>query len=192
LRRALDGIKKDSAIKHEELALKRETKRAEVETARIELASLELEQQQAVIRAPIDGIITRGDVKVGDLLEAGKSAVELARQEGFVFEAAVPSEDVGHLRTGMRALVKLDAFDYQRYGTAAGAVCFLSPDSGVSEGQKTAIYTVRIALESDAIGRGSLRGQLKLGMAGHAEIITDRESLLALLAKRIRRTISLG
>jgi hypothetical protein len=62
----------------------------------------------------------------------------------------------------------------------------------VPEGQKTATYTVRIALDGDAIGRGSLRGQLKLGMAGHAEIITARESLLTLLVKRIRQTISLG
>jgi multidrug efflux pump subunit AcrA (membrane-fusion protein) len=93
LRRALEGVKRDDAIKQEELMLKREAKRAEVEAARIELASLELERQQAELRAPTDGIVTAGDVKVGDVLEPGKPVAEIARQAGFLFEAAVHRAD---------------------------------------------------------------------------------------------------
>ena len=132
-------------------------------------------------------------MKVGDVLEPGKPVVEMARQEGFLFEASVPSEEVGHLRVGMPARIKLDAYDYQRYGTVDGTVCFLSPDSGGGgEEQKTATYTVRIALASDELGRGEFRGRVKLGMAGQADIVTGQESLLSLLVKRIRQTISLG
>ena len=180
-------------MKREELERKRTAKQGEVEAARIELANLELERKQAVIRAPIDGIVvTAGDVKVGDVLEPGKPVLEIAQQAGFLFEAAVPSEEVGHLRIGMPARIKLDAYDYQRYGTLDGTVCFLSPDSGVDPERRTATYTVRIALERDEVGRGKFRGRVKLGMAGHAEIVTGRESLLSLLVKRIRQTISLG
>ena len=42
------------------------------------------------------------------------------------------------------------------------------------------------------MGRGAYRGQVKLGMAGQVEIVTGRESLLSLLVKKIRQTISLG
>ena len=37
----------------------------------------------------------------------------------------------------MPARIKLDAYNYQQYGTVDGTVCFLSPDSGVSEGGKS-------------------------------------------------------
>ena len=37
-----------------------------------------------------------------------------------------------------------------------------------------------------------MRRAVKLGLAGQAEIVTGRESLLALLVKKIRRSISLG
>ena len=74
---------------------------------------------------------------------------------GFRFEAAVPSEEVGRLRVGMPARIKLDAYDYQRYGTLDGTVCFISPDSGVAEGQSTP-YTVRIDLKGDEVGRGPM------------------------------------
>ena len=50
---------------------------------RIELANLELEREQAVIRAPMNGIVTVGDIKVGDILERGKPVVEIAEQRGY-------------------------------------------------------------------------------------------------------------
>jgi len=191
-RRALELVEEDYAVKCEEVELKRRTKQAEVESARVELANRELERQQAEIRAPMDGIVTRGDVKVGDVLEPGKPVVEIAEQKGFLFEVAVASEDVGRLQVGMTARIKLDAYDYQRYGTLSGTICFLSPDSGVAEGQQKALYVVRIAVTDDEVGRGEFHGKVKLGMAGQADIVTGQESCLSLLLKRIRQSISLG
>ena len=192
VRRALTLVEKDYAVRRQELETKRGIKHGEVAALRIELANLDLERRQAVIRAPLDGMITVGDIKVGDLLERGKPVVEIAAQHGFRFEASVPSEDVGHLRVEMPARIKLDAYDYQRYGSVAGTVVFLSPDSGVGEGQRTATYLVKIELAGNELGRGELHGQVKLGMTGQADIVTGQERLLALLVKKLRQTISLG
>jgi multidrug efflux pump subunit AcrA (membrane-fusion protein) len=113
---------------------------------------------------------------------------EIAVQKGFRFEAQVPSADVGPLREGMPARVKLSAFEYDRYGTLPGAVCFVSPDS---KGADPA-YTVRVELEGDDIGRGEFRGRVKLGMTGQAEFVVRRESVLALLGKKVRHAVRLG
>jgi multidrug resistance efflux pump len=192
LRQALTVTEKEAAVKRDELALRRATKQGEIEAARIELAALELERQHAVLRAPVAGIVTRGDVQVGDVLEPGKPVMEVAEQKGFLFEVMVPSEEVGHLHLGMPVRIKLDAYDYQRYGTLQGSVTAVSPDSSVGERQPTAAYLVRIAVAGNEVGRGEWHGRVKLGMAGQADIVTGRESLLALLVKRIRQTISLG
>jgi multidrug resistance efflux pump len=189
-RRALELVGRDYAVRREELKLRRAGKEGEVEAARVKLANLELERDRADIRAPLGGVVTRGDVKVGDLLEPGQLVAEIARQGGVLFEGTVPSDEVGHLRVGMPVRVKLDAYDYQRYGTLAGTLCFLSPDSGTGEG-KQAGYTVRVALDGDEVGRGEFRGQVKLGMAGRADVVTGQESLLSLLVRRLRQTISL-
>ena len=118
--------------------------------------------------------------------------LELARQEGSLFEGSVPSEEVGHLKVGMAARIKLDAYNYQQYGTVSGTVHFLSPDSGREGEERTVTFIVRIALSSDELGRGEYRGRVKLGMTGQADIVTGQRSLLALLVKRIRQAISLG
>jgi multidrug efflux pump subunit AcrA (membrane-fusion protein) len=215
-RQALALAEKDHAVKQEELAVKRVAKQGEVAAARVELAGLELERQQAVLRAPVDGVVVRGDIKVGDLLEPGKAVVEIAQQRGFRFEVLVPSEEMAHLRVGMSARIKLDAYDYQKYGALSGTVCFVAPDSEVPEAQarsagegtqgfslhrsasegtvsqRAAHYLVRIEVDGDQVGRGELRGQVKLGMAGQTEIVTDQESILLLLVRKIRQTISLG
>ena len=126
------------------------------------------------------------------MLDPSKPAVEIAQQAGFLFEAMVPSEDIGHVKVGMPVRIKLDAYDYQRYGTLDGTVRFVSPDSEVPERQQKAVYTVKITVPRDEFGRGENRGRVKLGMTGLAEIVTGRESVLSLLVKRIRQTISLG
>jgi multidrug resistance efflux pump len=190
--RALELVDQDYALKMQELKLKRAAKQGEVEAARIELSNWELEWELAEIRAPIDGVVTKGDLKAGDLLEPGKPVLELARQEGFLFEGSVPSEEVGHLQVGMAARIKLDAYNYEQYGPVGGTVRFLSPDSDAGGTERPVTYTVRIALASDQLGRGEFYGRVKLGMTGQADIVTGHRSLLALLVKRIRQTISLG
>jgi hemolysin D len=185
----------DYEVKHAELEARRVAKQGEKEAARMDLANLQLQHDQATLRAPIDGIITKGRYRVGDLVEAGKPVFEIASDETFVFEAAVGSEDVGLLRDEMQSRVKFDAYDFQRYGTLAGRVRFIAPDSVVSSDQpsdKGSTYLVRVALDGREIRRGDLCGQIKLGMAGTVEIVTDRRSILSILAQRIRSSVSLG
>jgi hypothetical protein len=51
---------------------------------------------------------------------------------------------------------------------------------------------VKIALDGDQVGRGDLRGRIQIGMTGQVEIITEQESVLSLLLKKVRQSVSLG
>jgi hypothetical protein len=48
-----------------------------------------------------------------------------------------------------------------------------------------------VLVDGDTVGHGELVGKVKLGMAGQAEIVIGEESMLKLLLKKIRHTISL-
>jgi hypothetical protein len=61
----------------------------------------------------------------------------------------------------------------------AGSVVFISPDSGMPAGQGMATHLVKGELAGEELEREELRGQVKLGMAGQAEIVTGQQSLLA-------------
>ncbi len=192
-RQALRLVSEDYNVKQEELELKRVKKKGEINSARKELANLEFERKKAVLQIPTDGILTGLNVKVGDVVQSGQSVASIAEQTGYRIDVKVSNEDVGQLRVGMSTRIKLDAYNYQKYGTLDGTVVFISPDSEVSQnpgGQQSATYTVKIALDGEEVARGELRGRIKLGMTGSAEIVTGEESLLKLLLNGISKGIS--
>ena len=195
LRRALDLVGREWEVKRKDLEISRRTKQGKLEADRLELANLRLQRDQAVVRAPADGIVTTVEVQIGDIVQPGKVGITTARQRGLEFEVAVANADVAHLKPGLPVEIKLDAYDYQKYGVLAGTLRFVAPDSEVTEGPnggQAALYKVKITLAHEALVRGELRGRVKLGMTGLAEIVTDKESILMLLAKKIRQSISLG
>lgn len=194
LERALELVDRDQAVKVAELAERRTAKQGEVAAANKDLDNLKLQLAQATLRAPIDGVVIKGRHHDGDLVESGKAAFEIASASDLCFESYVASEDVGRLRNAMPSRIKFDAFDFQRYGTLPGDVRFISPDSTVPSdaGAKTPVYVVRIGLAGNQLVRGELRGEVKLGMAGTVEIVTDRRTILSILVKRMRSAISLG
>jgi multidrug resistance efflux pump len=216
LRQAIELVNRDHAVRTAELEAKRIAKQGEADTAAKELADLERQLQQAVLRSPLDGIVTKGQYHVGDVVPNGAPVFEVAARDGFCFESLITNEDVGLLKEGLPSRVKFDAYDYQLYGSLRGAVSFISPDTHPAvaiapenatsggtlatlsrAGQAPATgagvtYRVRVALAGDQVGKGTYQGTVKLGMAGKVEIVTDRRTILSILFKRIRSSISLG
>lgn len=206
-RRAVELVDRDFAVRLAEAETRRVAKQGEADGVRRDIAQLELQRAESELRSPIDGVIVTGHIEPGDVLEAGKPVMEIAPRDGYRFEAMILSEDVGHVQVGMPVRIKFDAYDYQKYGVMEGTVRYLSPDSKMSKpaednpngepasagGRKTpAAFVVRIEMSAAQVGRSGLVGEVKLGLGGTAEIVTDRESVLRIFFKKIRQTISLG
>jgi len=188
LRRQLELQGKEYLSRREELSLRGSVKRAEQAAAEKDLANLERDRDNSRVHAHTDGVVVYGELNVGDYVQPGKSLLGIAQQRGFRIDIAVPSSDVGAVRPGMKARVKLDAFDFQRYGTLEGTVTSVSPDSLVQDGR--IIYVVKIRLHGSEVGRGVYRGSVMHGMTGQVEILTGQESLLGIWTRRIDRAIS--
>jgi len=78
LSRTITLEEKKASVRESELELRIQQKLGEITTAELELARLRLQKEQADLRAPSDGIVITGEIKVGDTLEQGKVEVELA------------------------------------------------------------------------------------------------------------------
>lgn len=192
LQQSLALAEKKHSILSSELSLRLEVKQGAINSAELELASLEVQKLRSELRAPADGIVVSGDIKVGDTLEEGKTVIELADEDVLVFETWIPNQDMGHLQAGLPAKIKLDAYHYQTYGTAAGEVSFVAPDSqvrGPAE-QQMAAYLVRVTVKDRELRRNIYHGEIKLGMAGSVEIVTEQRNVLTVLFRRLRRSIS--
>lgn len=145
---------------------------------------LELDLDRSRIRAPIGGVVTKGDVQAGDLLEPGRLVAMIASGDDLRFDALFPNSEIAGLCVGQPARVKLDAYPHQQYGAVEGRVAYIAPDSTrPEEAAGPSFYKVRIALPRQELASGH---PIELGMTGRAEIARGRESLLRLAFQRLQ------
>ncbi len=101
-----------------------EVDRAAVQAARQRLAARQVEKADLVVRAPFDGVVTQRFADPGAFVTptttaaavagaTSSSIVELA--QGLEAVAKVPESDIGRIRLGQDAEVRVDAFPDRRF-----------------------------------------------------------------------------
>jgi len=194
---ALSAAQHQREVKRRELAVERSARHGELRAAQFELENMRLDLAETEIRAPRDGRVISLKVRVGDLVSPGTAGLRAAWRQEMEFEGLVSNDKVGRLEVGMPCRVKLDAYDYQSYGTLAATLRSVAPDSELpasqaGRGSGGAMYRVKLDISQTTLGRGTDQAVAKLGMTGEAEIVLDQETLLQIFLKKMRGTISLN
>lgn len=192
LRLQLAQAERDFAVHREEIGQQLAREEGELATALGRVNNARLDLAKATIVADREGIVGAVSVLPGEVVQPAQNMFSISPESGLRVDAAVAVADVGRLRVGLPARIRIDAFDWQRYGTITGTIRQISPDAEAISNGGGLVYTVRIELDREDIGRGELRCQLKLGMTGMVEVITGHEHLLTLLLGRLHQAISLG
>jgi len=83
------------------------------------------------LEAPITGTVQQLAVTtVGQVVASGQPLLVIVPTvDHLEIEALMPNEDVGFVKVGQEAIVKIDAFPFSRYGTIDGKVIRISHDS---------------------------------------------------------------
>ena len=137
---------------------------AQVATARVDLSRTE-------IRAPVDGVVIKRSVDVGQTVAASLQAPELfviAKDlRDMQVDTSIDEADVGRVKPGLRATFTVDAFPGRQF---AGEV--RSVRKAAQNVQNVVTYIAIISANND-------RGELLPGMTANVRIVTDtRDSVL--------------
>ncbi|GLK91046.1 HlyD family type I secretion periplasmic adaptor subunit [Pseudomonas turukhanskensis] len=151
-----------------------------------EVAALDDRQGRTEVVAPVAGFIKQlPDTRVGAVIPPGGTVAELVPSEGGVMmEVLLSPRDIGFVRVGQTALVKVDAFDFSRFGSVSGTVSTISPSAFRQEQTGATYYKVVVQLDKPYVGSQSTR-QLIPGMTGEADIVTGSKSVFQYLAKPV-------
>ena len=147
------------------------------------------------LRAPVDGVVNLITLTtVGAVLRAGDEIMQLLPTgDDLIIEARLRAADIGFVRPGMAATVKLDAFDYSIYGALDGVVTYVSPDAlteRTPQGEQP-YYRTHIRINGKRFkGEKADRIVVQPGMTATAEIITGRHTVLDYLLKPVKKTMS--
>lgn len=133
---------------------------------------------QITITAPVDGTVLSLTVKtIGGVVNAGQQLAQIVPEKIPLYvDAALDNQDIGFVKPGQRAVVKVATYPFQRYGYLEGIVENISPDA-IQDDKKGLIYKAKIKLNDD---KSSKQNQLKLlpGMSVSAEITTGQRRII--------------
>ena len=140
-RRAVESAAARQSLEHQREQTKAEYVRAIMsELADIEpkagqfaedLVKTEKRMQDQVLRAPIGGTVQQMVVStIGGVVTPAQALMVVVPGEGGVeIEAMVPNKDIGFVHEGDPAEVKIDTFNFTKYGLLRGKVVTVSQDA---------------------------------------------------------------
>lgn len=148
------------------------------------------------LRAPVDGTAQQIAVHtIGGVVQAAQPLMQIVPQDTHLqVEAFLANRDVGFVRSGQPAQVKVATFDYTKYGAIPGHVISVSRDAIAatdteqdddtqvdnpdSKRDKAPRYLVRVSLDKTALNVDGRTTQLIPGMSVDIEIKTGRRRLV--------------
>jgi adhesin transport system membrane fusion protein len=152
---------------------------------------------QTELRAPLHGIVKNVRVTTrGGVIRPGEEVMQIVPlEEDLVIEAKVSPADIAFIKTGMKATVKIDAYDYTIYGDLSGTLSYISADTltenlNLQQGEQP-YYRVQVKTDGR---RFSARPDQKLdiqpGMTSTVEIKTGSNTVLKYLSKPVIKTLN--
>jgi hemolysin D len=145
--------------------------------------------------APEDGVVLDiAKLSPGSIVreaEAFFTLVPLGAQ--MEAEVQIDAADVGYIKAGDKAEIKLDAFPFQKHGGLEGKIRTISEDSFRRDAQNGAsaesFYVSRVAYGGAKL-KNMDRSRLLPGMSLTAEIVVGKRSVMSYLLWPLTKTIS--
>jgi len=129
--------------------------------------------------SPVDGTVQQLQVHtIGGVVPAAQPLMLIVPQEHQIrVEAMVLNKDIGFVQESQTAAVKIDAFQYTKYGLIPARVIHISRDAIFDE-KRGLLYSVIVALEKSSILVEGRDTKLSAGMSVNVDIKTGERRVI--------------
>ncbi len=175
-----------------------------------DLIKAERRTKLQALTAPVDGVVQQlAAHTVGGVVTPAQPLLVIVPQDSHLeIEAMVSNRDVGFVEPGQEAEIKIETFNFTRYGLLHGKVLSISPDAvGKDDTQDPAkdksqpatqaakprgddqgpVYAARISLDRTQMQIEGKPVNLSPGMAVTAEIRTGERRIISYLLSPLRK-----
>ena len=179
------GIKSE---RDKEIATKVVDDRKQLRAYEDELKKAEQKNRQSTLVAPVDGRVAQLSVHTvgGVVTEAQALLVVVPDGTTMEVEAWAANKDIGFLRVGQTAEVKVETFNFQRYGTIDATVTEISADA-TEDKAKGLVYRMMLRLERQDVDVSGQNAALSPGMSATAEIKIRQKRIIEFFLDPFRK-----
>lgn len=143
---------------------------------------------RTIIRSPVKGIINQVKVTtVGGIIQPGQDLLTIVPlNDTLLIEAKIRPVDIGFLRPGLAATIKVSAYDFSIYGGLKGTVEHISADTIKDEkGNPFYVIRVRTSGRNYLLGKHGERLNIIAGMSVTVDVLTGHKTVLEYLLQPI-------
>ena len=149
-----------------------------------QLQKAQMRRKLVTLSAPSDAVVLEiAKVSAGSVVREAETLFTLVPLDsGLLAEVQIDSADIGYVKQGATARIKLDSFPFQRHGTLTGSVRTISGDAFQREGGAGGdFYLSRIEWGDSRLKRMPEHARLLPGMTLRAEIVVGKRSVISYL-----------
>lgn len=160
--------------------------RGKLDQIRESSVSLEDKVSRTQVRSPVKGIVKQIQINtVGGVIRPGMNLMEIVPlEDSLLIEAKVRPEDIGFIKPGLHAVVKLTAYDFAIFGGLPAEVENISADTILDE-EGNSFYQIRVRTDKNYLGTSESPLPIIPGMQASVDVITGKKTLLDYLLKPI-------
>lgn len=155
--------------------------------------------KKTVIRAPMDGIVKNvQQTTLGAVIQSGQTILEIVPvQDNMLVEAYVKPSEVAFLKVNQPAVVKLSAYDFNKYGGLEAVLDHISPDTLRDENKprkpgnapvdlEEGYYRILVRIIDQRLDRHGMHMSATPGMTATVEIKTGQKTVLEYLLRPLQ------
>ena len=155
--------------------------------------------KKTVIKAPMDGIVKNvQQTTLGAVIQSGQTILEIVPvQDNMLVEAYVKPSEVAFLKVNQAAVVKLSAYDFNKYGGLEAVLDHISPDTLRDENKprkpgnapvdlEEGYYRILVRIVDQRLDRHGMRMNATPGMTATVEIKTGQKTVLEYLLRPLQ------
>lgn len=159
-------------IKRELLAQLAETQRA-ADVGGLQFRRAEQRAARQKLRTPVDGVIQQLKTHtIGGIVTPAEPLMTIVPTNvQLEIEAVALNKDIGFIKQGHAAEIKVEAFPFTRYGLIDGSIISISADA-VTDEKLGPVYPVKVAMATDTLWVDDRDVRLVPGMTVSVEIKT--------------------
>ena len=159
---------------------------AEIARTRETLSQASDQVDRTVVTSPIDGVVKNILVNtIGGVVGPGQPLMEIVPSgQDLVVEAKLSPNDIGFVRVGQPAIVKISTYDFVRFGGLEGVVSEVAPDSSLEDGGNT-YFRVRVRTNKTYLGVEAGDLPITAGMLATVDIKTGTKTVAAYLVRPV-------
>lgn len=168
---------------------------SDLTATRKELAKASQMADYVELRAPEDAVIHDiAPISIGSAIREAETLFTLVPTGGTLeAEVEIKADDIGKVKPGDTAKIKISAFPFQKYGTLQGRVRVISEDSFTHNQENSATSTqgafYKAYIQIDKESEGKLYSRLIPGMEAQADIQTGKRRILEYLVYPIIKSL---